>query len=318
MLKTKNQEKPAPKKVQRHLPTIHTENTTIASEHDLVIISIFLGWFSILITNFFGFSVVIIQILLFLLPAVAYILVSEQEHTQHVFSRDLSFSLLGQKIALTVTTILLIALWSGLIILWVADKTFETGYRLDQTGSYAKAYTPLAIATTMVPFEPLYHDEYATNLVTLAVAALQNNDDATLAGTLASHAIAENDASLIISPNNVTYWKTRTKIFYALSSMDSTMISYAINALEKAQQLSPYDPKIAYNLAVIVGKTGDTDKAISYLLQAKALKTNYRDAYYALFVFYTDKGDKTKATDIIKEYLTTVDSQDEEFKKLLQ
>jgi Ca2+/Na+ antiporter len=318
LLKTNKEEKVTAKKMHRHLPVMNTQPTATESEHDLLIMSIFLGWFSILITNFFGFSVVIIQLLLFLLPAIAYILVSEQKHTQHIFSRDLSFSLLGQKIALTVTTILLIALWSGLVILWVADKTFETGYRFDQTGSYAKAYTPLAIATAMIPFEPLYHDEYATNLVTLAVAALQNNDDATLAGTLASHAIAENDASLAISPNNVSYWKTRTKIFYALSSMDSSMISYAIDALEKAQQLSPYDPKIAYNLAVIVGKTGDTDKAISYLLQAKALKTNYRDAYYALYLFYTDKGDKTQATNIIKEYLTTIDSQDEEFKKLVQ
>lgn len=311
-------DKPSTKKSSRHqLATAsNIMAQTISSDTHILLFGIGLGWVSILITNFFGFSVVIIQLLLFLLPAAAYLL-SLGENDDRRISRNLSLSPVMQNIIFIVTSLLLVSILGYLVIVWNADKTYESGYRDERTGNYAKAYTPLSVATHMIPDEPLYHDDYATTLATLAVAAMEN-EDATLAATLASHAIAENDASLTISPNNVSYWKTRTKIFYALSTIDERMISYAIQSLEKAQTLSPFDPKIVYNLAILVGKTGDTDKAITYLIQAKALKTNYRDAYYALYVFYQDKGQKTQATDVINQYLTNVDSQDQDFKKLVQ
>lgn len=288
---------------------------TAAQPHPFIIyIGIVSGWITILITNFFGFSVVITQLLFVLLPAAMYLLSQNQ-----MMYREKTL-----KIAQKTQRIMLIIFLAGtagtltfLGIIWFADKTFTSGYRLSRAGQYAASYTHLSRAITMNPREPLYHDEYANSLASLALAAYEN-EDATLAATLGHFAIQENDQAIAISPNNVNFWKTKTKILYALSSLDEAFLPLAMNALKQSQLLSPYDPKIPYNLAILSGKTGSMNDSIDYLKQAIALKPNYRDAYYALFVFYKENKQPKEARDIITTYLTTVDSRDEEFLQLTQ
>lgn len=295
----------------------------------IIILGIGLGWMSLLITNFFGFSVVVTQLLLFLLPATAFLI---ERFSQPVLTKkkqsldttsltylqkELPMNKKQQKIALSITVGLGVLLVGLLILTWYGDKTFATGYRLSRAGQYAQAYTPLTRAVAINPREPFYKDEYANALSALAVAAL-DNQDATLAATLGSYAISENNAAIAISPNNVNFWKTKTKIYYALSVLDEALLPEAITALQRAQTLSPVDPKIIYNLAILEGKAGNADKAISYLQQAIAIKPNYRDAYYALFVFYQETKQMDKARSLIETYLGTINSQDEEFKKLIE
>ncbi len=275
---------------------------------------ILLGWTSLLITNFFGFSVVVTQLLLFLLPATLFLLLKKE---QIIYERTYTLSIRWQRTLLTATLFITLLMLGSLTLTWIADKTFATGYRLARAGQYASAYASLQTAVAIHPNEPLYHDEYANTLASLSVAAM-DNEDATLAATLARYAIDQNETAIAISPNNVNFWKSKTKIYYALVALDDTMITSAIQALVQAQTLSPADPKIAYNLAILKGRTNDADKAIEYLKTAIDLKPNYRDAYYALFIFYTETKQETAAHEIITTYLTTINSQDEEFKKLVE
>ena len=275
---------------------------------------IFLGWLSLLITNFFGFSVVVTQLLLFLLPATLFLLLKKETNT---WQQTYELSILWQRVLLIATLFTTLLILGFLTLTWIADKTFATGYRLSRAGQYASAYASLQTAVAIHPNEPLYHDEYANVLASLSVAAM-DNQDATLAATLAGYAIDQNEAAIAISPNNVNLWKSKTKIYYALSALDETMITPAMQALIQAQTLSPRDPKIAYNLAILAGRTNDANKAIAYLQTAIDLKPNYRDAYYALFIFYTEAKQTEAASTVIKTYLTTIDSQDEEFKKLVE
>jgi len=278
-------------------------------------IGILLGWVSILITNFFGFSVVVTQLFLFLFPAVL-LLLGKEEHNKER-EKQLSLTEKWRNTFLISTSVLTILVLVFVVMTWIADKTFATGYRLSRAGQYASAYEPLQTAIAINPNEPLYHDEYANVLATLAVAAM-DNQDATLAGVLAKYAISENDRALQIAPNNVNFWKSKTKIYYTLSSLDETLVTPAMDALKKAQTLSPNDPKIAYNLAILAGRTNEGTQAIDYLKHAIELKPNYRDAYYALFIFYTETNQKEKGKELITTYLTTINSQDEEFKKLVE
>ncbi len=289
----------------RHLPK---------QKNQIPSFGILLGWTSLLITNFFGFSVVVTQLLLFLLPATLFLLLKKETKT---WEQTTALSARWQQVFLTVTASMMVLILAFLTLAWIADKTFATGYRLSRAGQYASAYASLQTAVVLRPDEPLYHDEYANILASLAVAAM-DNQDATLAATLAKYAVAENEAALAISPNNVNFWKSKTKIYYALSALDETMITPAIQALTQAQTLSPKDPKIVYNLAILSGRTNDAEKAIQYLETAIKLKPNYRDAYYALFIFYTETKQTDAAKAIITTYLTTVDSQDMEFKKLVE
>jgi len=287
----------------------------VKNSNTIVVIGLFSGWISLLITNFFGFSVVVTQLLFFLLPAAAYgYQVSSIKYK--VLSIDVNKN--AQRILLFLTFFLLTIICALLTIIWFADKTFTTGYRLSRSGQYAKAYVPLRSSVHLNRFVPLYHDEYAVVLSSLTISALETSQDATLAGTLAVYGLTENDNALRLSPNNVNFWKSRTKIFYTLATLDAAYLPQAIEALIHAQTLSPNDPKISYNLAILYGKMGNTDRAFIHLLEAKRLKQNYKDAYNALYIFYKEIKQPNKAKEIINEYLTTINSKDEEFKTLLQ
>ena len=268
------------------------------------------GWISILITNFFGFSVVIMQIFLFLFPAMIMVLSTPQKSWQKKLPD------LNQIIGIIVTLILVIVLLCTLTIWWYADTLYAKSYQLARSGQYATAKTLIDEAIVLNPNEPVYHDERSTTLAALAVGEL-DQQQATAGGQLAQEALAEDDRALQISPQNVNFWKTRTKIYYSFSVYDPKFTQAALVALTHAQSLSPNDPKILYNLAILNGRIGENDKAIADLNQSIQLKSDYRDSYYALYVFYTQLKQPTDARGILEKYLTTEDASDKQFIDLL-
>jgi tetratricopeptide (TPR) repeat protein len=196
--------------------------------------------------------------------------------------------------------------------------SYAAGYRLARAGSYERSKDFLLRAIALLPSEPLYHDEMSTTLAALTTAAIEDSKNATRAAELAQAAMQESDRALTVSPKNVNFWKSRTKILYSFSSFNPELNKTAIDALKNAQMLSPTDPKIAYNLAILWGREGDNGQAIDLLKQAIDLKPNYRDAYYALFVFYTDTGQIPVARAILTQYLTDVDPKDQDFQDKLK
>jgi putative inorganic carbon (hco3(-)) transporter len=276
--------------------------------------AIFAGWISILITNFFGFSVVLIQLLLFLFPAL--ILTTYQEEKSPSYKISLPFSM-------PATGVSWAALIAGIILLivlatqWYADTLFATSYRLARSGQYANAEILIEKATMLSPGEPIYKDEMSTTLISLAIGAF-GEQNATVGGELANRAIAKNSEAINISPQNVNFWKTQTKIYYSLSTYDPKLNEAAIQALERAQILSPNDPKIYYNLAILYGRQSENDKAVALLEKARVLKPDYRDVYYALYIFYSEMKNPAKAIAAVQDYLTTVDPKDAQFLEILQ
>ena len=190
---------------------------------------------------------------------------------------------------------------------------------LDHQSELARAEGAKLIATRLAalnPGEPVYRDEVANTLTALSVAAFEGNN-ATLSAQLARDALAQNDQAIRISPDNVNFWKTRTKIYYSLSGFDELLNDAAIAALEKAAALSPNDPKIYYNLAILYGRAGNNEQAVDTLTRAIALKPNYRDAYYALYVFYMEMKKPIEARAVLEEYLRSVDPADSNFREIL-
>ena len=102
-------------------------------------------------------------------------------------------------------------------------------------------------------------------------------------------------------------------MYYTLSSLDPTFNAKAVETLQYAITLSPNDPKIYYNLAILLGREGESEQAIQHLQKAKILKPNYRDVYYALWVFFTDEKKPNDARAVLQEYLTNIDPNDKDF-----
>jgi putative inorganic carbon (hco3(-)) transporter len=281
-------------------------------EQKILPVAIFSGWVSILVTNFFGFSVVVIQLFFFLFPALTIALKNGTAY------RTTNLSAL-KKQELIIRWIIAVGTVAALVMLyryWKADTLYSTGYRLAHANQFAQAETYDTQAISLNPAEPVYHDELATTLGSLAIAAVDAKN-ATLAASLAKQSLTQSDIAIRTSPKNVNFWKTRTKLYYTFSAFDPALNQAAIQALEVAQTLSPKDPKIAYNLAILYGRQGDNTKAVQLLTQAKTLKPDYRDAYFGLYVFYTEMKQTDNARRELQYYLDHVDPTDRDFQSRL-
>jgi putative inorganic carbon (HCO3(-)) transporter len=278
-------------------------------EVPILSLALFAGWISLLITNFFGFSVVIGQVFLFLFPA----MVISQSKSHWSFTKKLIVPMWVIYAVIIAGILILIQIAT----LWYADTLYARGFREGRSGQIAAANTAMQKAIKLNPSEPLYRDEIANTLAALSVTAYEGQN-ATLSAQFAQEALTQNDQAVRISPSNVNFWKTRTKIYYSLSAFDPALNAAAIAALEKARDLSPNDPKIYYNLAILEGRGGNNEKAIEMLKTSMDLKPNYRDAYYGLYVFYSEINRPQDARAVLEDYLTRIDSQDKNFQEILQ
>lgn len=278
-------------------------------ELDTLSAALFAGWASVLVTNFFGFSVVATQLMFFLFPAFILLLTHEKQESRR------------WPMALPAKSMLVVA-FVGLYLLfvlvrfWQADAAFAQGYRLVRGGNAGGALPLLVRATAYNAREPLYHDELGALYASIAASAYESKD-ATTAAQFLAQSTREHDRALATSPQNVNFLKTRTKIYVTLSTIDPAYTTEAITTLERSLLLSPNDPKIYYNLAVLEGRLSESDKSIEYLKAAIAIKPNYRDAYFALWVFYTEEGKHADAQKVLRDYLTTVDPNDKDFQSRL-
>lgn len=249
------------------------------------------GYVSILVTNFFGFSVVIMNIYLFLTPAFAILLLGKvSQNNAYVFGEKSQSNHISEVswIAIALVWIVCTYLLIVLFRFWLADVSYAMGHNLDQANEFSPAYSFLHDAVSTRPSEPTFQDELAVNDAVLATALYQQKD-ATTGARLRDEAISFSDSLTTAHPNVITYWKSRVKIFYTLSQIDPQYLSQALIAIEKAAQLAPTDAKVWYNLGLLYDQTGSLDKAIPTLEQTVKLKPDYRDAYYALALFYRQK-----------------------------
>jgi len=286
---------------------------------------------SIIISNFFGFSVVIINLFLFFIPLWFFLLIGSIDQT-----KSLTFSFkqnkrqemnLYQWTGIAGIVIVCIIFIFQLIVFWKADTAYALGYNYDRAGAYDTAYPHLTKAVQLRPAEPVFKDELSINLATLATALIQNNN-ATAGAQLANSALTLSKEVTSKHPNNVVFLKTSVRVYYLLAQIDNKYYQNALQAILSAQKLAPTDAKISYNVGVMYGHTGQFDKAIEELSKTIKLKLNYRDAYYARALFYRQLAEsgsgvqktdyQTKATADLQSILTLINPNDEEAQKLLE
>lgn len=264
-------------------------------EKKIIGLGIIAAFVSILVSNFFGFSVVIINVYFFLLPAMFYDLKPDKKTPSEVknYNTDQVGNINNQEVNSAKIVFILII---GLIFLyfefllvrfWFADQSYALGYNYDRVGEYTKALEPLTQAVNQRPEEDLYKDELSSNLSTLALLLYQQKQ-ASEAGQFMTQAKDLSDQVVADHPNNVVYFKTRTRVMYALTQIDPSYMKYTLDAIEKANNLAPTDVKISYNMGLLYSQSGDNNKAIDTLKTTIKLKPDYRDAHYALALIYIE------------------------------
>jgi len=301
----------------------------------LLVSALFAGWASILISNFFGFSVVIMNLFLFLFPLFIFMIEDslnpektwkfswgKQDHGVNPYQWTL----------ITLLTIIAIYFIVSLCRYWYADTKYALGANLDRVGSYQDAYPLLLDAAKIEPNESVYKDELAINVGVLATALAAQKDQSN-ASQFINNAIALNNEVVTGHPNNVVYWKNRVRLFYTLAQIgdpnqQALYYQEALKAIQKAHELAPTDAKISYNLGVLTGQNGDIQSGITILDETIKMKPDYRDPYFALGLFYhqlslnpnggaTNAQMQQKAIETYKYILTNINPDDPEVKKSL-
>jgi O-antigen ligase len=248
---------------------------------------------SIIISNFFGFSVVIMNIFLYFIP-IWLLFFSDFQLTKKLewnFShvkKDSSSLNLYQWTGISSVGIIAAFLLIQLLRFWTADVSYALGMNLDHVGdasSYQTAFTKLQSAVNTRPNEPVFQDEFSLNMAILGSALIANNN-ATVGAQLANQAVTLSDTITTNHPNNVVYWKSRVRIFYLLAQVDPKYYKNALEAVLVAKKLAPTDAKISYNVGVLYGQNDQVQNGINELTRTISLKPDYRDAYFARSIFY--------------------------------
>lgn len=229
-----------------------------------------LGFISILITNFFGFSVVPVALFFFMFPAFALTL-SATIVPKSVKEEKPA----GWQYALIIVILLFTVYGLRFTVnLWKADYQFNLGRNYVKANQLAAGLTLLQKAVALSPHEPLFRSEYAEGLAKLAYV-YETTQSAALKNQLIAESLSQSDQVLAANPVHLNYLKSRIKILLLLANINPEYLQQALDTALQAVKLAPTDAKLYYNLGLIYNQLGQKDLAKQTLQTALDLKPNY-------------------------------------------
>ncbi len=249
----------------------------------LLPVAVSAGLVSTIITNFFGFSVIPVALLFYLLPALAVSTAKSPQSAQE-----------NIRVPLLVSGVLLILPAR----LFLADLYFSKSHKLASLNP-SEAHAESERAISLRASEPLYYSTYGETAAQLAAATSGSEETRELSLAYQNRAASAADFMSTRAPYNLNLVKSRAKIFLTLAEIDPSHNITAAKVLEKAIELAPTDPKLAYNLGLVYSRIGNTEGAIREIRRAIDLKKDYDLPYYALALLY----EETKQPDLIPPLL---------------
>lgn len=279
-------------------------------------LAILAGYISILVTNFFGFSVTPINILFFLFPAFALTLAGRDED-------KLLKSKTAQRLKLTV---ILLCLFEAFLIYhisryWYADILLNKGKNLYDEGNYFAARQTLVKGVNLSPREAIFWDRLSQSGGGLALSYLSEKDVQN-GKEFANQALLESQQALALSPNNINIRKDQISLLLKLAIYNKTLTDEAIRATNSVIEMAPTDPSLYYTMGLIYMKKGENQKAVDWFVKTITMKPNYKNARLAYAYLLTDMGQNKAAVEELKYVLEKIDPNDEsaqqELNKLTQ
>jgi|CXWL01.1.fsa_nt_gi O-antigen ligase/Tfp pilus assembly protein PilF len=244
--------------------------------------ALFFGYLSILITNYFGFSVVPVALFFFLFPALAFIASDTKErHLSLNFPINKHFGVL---LLLLITGYLLLVPYKQ----FLADIDYNTGKLYLSAGAYKQSLDLLEKAVTKNQKEPVFLAQLAETQAASALY-LKNQLDTLDATTGAAYrqsgektlveltTAASNNATkaLSMNPHHTNLYKSKAKVELYLGMIEPEFNQQALQTLIDLSAISPTDAKVIYNLGLISDQLGQAESAKGYYQKALQLKPDY-------------------------------------------
>lgn len=288
-------------------------NLSYGFEFSFLNLALLAGYFSMLITNFFGFSVVPVALLFFLFPAIAVTLEREGVRVEERESKRISSTQWVLVFVLNSFTLLLLY---SIGKYWYSDFLYAKGIFLYDSENYTSARDTLFKAVKMSPKEGFYWNRLSLSTSALATLHYKNNEK-DVAEKLAESALTESSKAIVLSPNNIIFRKAKADIFLDMSNLNPDYLNSARQLLLETTNLAPTDAHLRYNLALAYLRTGDENLFLQTIKAALELKPNYKDARLTLANFYKYK--EMPELELVQlEYILSNIGPDESVKKELE
>ncbi len=297
----------------------------------LIFNGLFSGLLTILITNFFGFSVVTVALFFFLFPAFLAMTAERDRFSINLISRIKSFFAvirLGEKkldwVQMGLYGFIVFMgmyLFSTLFNYWFADIRFAEGKLYNRQGEIGQAHKQFAAALELRKDEPYYYSELGWTEGEMVYSLMKQND-ASSAADIVPLAESNVHTSVEMSPNNVLYWKKLADTYYNLSFFDKAQYAEKLKtASDRTRTLAPTDVNTLLILSTYYEHLGDIDTAIRIVTQSTEWKPDLAAAwnrlgelYYARYQNSKNIVDKNKANDY-RFKASQLDSFNEGYKK---
>lgn len=284
----------------------------LKKENNFLSTALMAGFVSLLVSNFFGFSVVAVSLLFFLYPAISYSL--HQNKLQGKVPTKLKFI---QKLFISSNIFVGILLFNSILKYWYADFLYAKSLNLSRQGKLSQSIDNLNQAIKIAPNEAIYLNELSS--LTGNLANLYNEksqpDEALKAAKLFELSAKK---AISLSPRNTNIKRNVAGIYTKISDINQNYLYNANTILIESEKFAPTDPRTKLNLAGSYIRLGDKAKAQQILINAVKLKPNYKEARYALAVLLADQGQKEKAIEQLNYILVNVDPSDKNFKQFIE
>lgn len=285
--------------------SLRRETGEVQFEHTVFYYCLALAYGVILITNYVGFSTTVTSIFFFLIPAFVMI---DSSQTKVITLHSLR--VVWSMSAIAIVTAMIVIVRMGMY--WYADTVYaqaESYTKVSQT-QYAIRLYEQALSLHK---DHVYEDKLSFALANIAVLFASEKQQKE-ANTIMEMANYYNEDSLRQSPKNVLYWKTKSKNLYFAYQIDNanSHLYDAVEALKKASELSPTDPKIPYTQALFTAviyegeheaakKNELADQSIRYINRSIQLKSDFRDAYLLKGQLLKKYGNTEEARKILEQ-----------------
>jgi O-antigen ligase len=283
-------------------------NTPLSASNtagDIFALSFLSGYVSILITNFFGFSVVPVGVHFFLFPALTFTLfVRDQKDSNDKQSIG---SIQKTAIAIVGITTLYILFLIGRY--WYADTLYAKGVAHNEVGNYVNAKNYLTKATEYSDKEAIFWMELSESTTNIALNLAENNEGE-LANSLVSEALEQLETAVELSPRNVNILRKAASNYIKLSSFNPVYLVQARDTLEEAVRLAPTEAKLLYNLALTHIRTGNYERGKEILKTTIEMKSNYKNARLAYAILLTEDAEYEEAKRQLKYILENIAPDD--------
>jgi len=226
---------------------------------------IFAGWVGVLVTNFFGFSVVATSLLFWLFMALN---VSPYQSVKVSKCQGTSES--KKRVAPVVLSFFILYSSFFILNLFRADVSFNAGEKFSRYGSDEVAAEYYQKAVSLNPREPRYHRELASVLAKLGKV---------------EEAVKEAEVAYNLNPKNSLTVRSLISTYVKLAEVGPQHLSRAEELIAEAVSRQPTNPQLYYEQALILLKDGKDEEAVAALQKAVELKPDYQKVKELLETF---------------------------------